>query len=420
MTAEIKGGPLSGTVSAVPSKSDMHRVLICSAFADGKTRISSRGELPDDVAATMRCLSALRACIERDDGGVTVTPVKSVPEKAELFVGESGSTFRFLVPVAASLGVEADFITEGRLGSRPMEPLIETLTAHGAKFERQGNGVLRVSGKLSGNEYAIRSDVSSQFISGILFALAVTGGGSVRLIGKTESAGYIEMTLDALSRFGIKTEFKNGEISVSGKLRSPGAVASEGDWSGAAFWLCAGAARGGITVTGLSGQSRQGDRAIVDILRGMGASVEAKGDAVTVSGGDLHGVELDASDVPDLTPPVAALAAISKGKTVIRGASRLKIKESDRLAALASSLGAIGADVKETDDGLVICGKEKLPGGAADSWGDHRIAMAVAVASVRSGEITLSGAESVSKSYPGFWGDFQKLGGSVKITEGSK
>ncbi|MBQ6676728.1 MAG: 3-phosphoshikimate 1-carboxyvinyltransferase, partial [Clostridia bacterium] len=281
-------------------------------------------------------------------------------------------------------------------------------------------GVLRVSGKLSGNEYAIRSDVSSQFISGILFALAVTGGGSVRLIGKTESAGYIEMTLDALSRFGIKTEFKNGEISVSGRLRSPGAVASEGDWSGAAFWLCAGAACGGITVTGLSGQSRQGDRAIVEILRGMGASVEIKGDAVTVSGGDLHGVELDASDVPDLTPPVAALAAISKGKTVIRGASRLKIKESDRLAALASSLGALGADIKETEDGLVIQGREKLPGGSADSWGDHRIAMAVAVASVRSGEITLSGAESVSKSYPGFWKDFQELGGNVKTTEGSK
>jgi 3-phosphoshikimate 1-carboxyvinyltransferase len=228
------------------------------------------------------------------------------------------------------------------------------------------------------------------------------------------------MTLDALSRFGIKAEFKDGVIAVSGKLKSPGEVAAEGDWSGAAFWLCAGAACGGITVTGLSFPSRQGDRAIVEILRGMGAAVEIKKDAVTVSVGDLHGVELDASDVPDLVPPVAALAAVSKGVTVIRGASRLRIKESDRLAALASSLGAIGADIKETEDGLVIQGREKLPGGSADSWSDHRIAMAVAVASVRSGKITLSGAESVSKSYPGFWKDFQELGGSVKITEGSE
>ena len=161
MTAEIKGGPLSGAVAAVPSKSDMHRVLICSAFSDGKTRISSRGELPDDVAATLRCLSALGVGIERNDDGVNVTPAKSVPEKAELYVGESGSTFRFLVPVAASLGVTSDFITDGRLGERPMEPLIEALSAHGARFENPKNGVLRVSGKLSGNEYAIRSDVSS-------------------------------------------------------------------------------------------------------------------------------------------------------------------------------------------------------------------------------------------------------------------
>ncbi len=420
MTAEIKGGPLSGAVAAVPSKSDMHRVLICSAFAEGKTRIAARGEPSDDVAATLRCLSALGVGIERNDDGVNVTPAKSVPEKAELYVGESGSTFRFLVPVAASLGVTSDFITEGRLGERPMEPLIEALSAHGARFENPKNGVLRVSGKLSGNEYAIRSDVSSQYISGILFALAVSGGGSVRLLGKTESAGYIEMTLDALSRFGIKAEFKDGVIAVSGKLKSPGEVAAEGDWSGAAFWLCAGAACGGITVTGLSFPSRQGDRAIVEILRGMGAAVEIKKDAVTVSVGDLHGVELDASDVPDLVPPVAALAAVSKGVTVIRGASRLRIKESDRLAALASSLGALGADIKETEDGLVIQGREKLPGGSADSWSDHRIAMAVAVASVRSGKITLSGAESVSKSYPGFWKDFQELGGSVKITEGSE
>ena len=420
MTAEIKGGPLSGAVAAVPSKSDMHRVLICSAFADGKTRIAASGELPDDVEATLRCLSALGAAIDRSADGITVTPAKSGHEKAELFVGESGSTFRFLVPVAAALGVTADFITEGRLGERPMEPLIEALAAHGAKFETPKSGVLRVSGKLSGNEYAIRSDVSSQYISGILFALAVSGGGSVRLTGRTESAGYIEMTLDALSRFGINTIFKDGAISVSGRLVSPGRIAVEGDWSGAAFWLCAGAACGGITVTGLSSSSRQGDRAIVGILRKMGAAVDVEDGEAAVSGGDLHGIELDASDVPDLVPPVAALAAISKGKTVIRGASRLRIKESDRLCALASSLGAIGAEIKETEDGLVIYGEKDLPGGVTDSFSDHRIAMAAAVASVRSGEISLSGAESVSKSYPGFWKDFQKLGGKVKLTEGSE
>lgn len=417
MTVEIKGGPLTGAIPAVPSKSDMHRVLICSAFADEKTRIIVRGDLPDDAEATVRSLSALGAKIERAGDRLTVTPVFRIPESAVLHVGESGSTFRFLVPVAAALGVTADFLTEGRLGDRPMEPLTDALAEHGAKFLRTDDGGFRVGGKLSGGEYSIRADVSSQFITGILFALVLSGGGKVRLLGKAESAGYIEMTLDTLSRFGIKTEYKDGVISVSGALRSPGEIPVDGDWSGSAFWLCAGAAGGGITVTGLSESSRQGDRAVVDILRRMGAVVSIGDGAVTVSGGDLHGIGIDASDVPDLVPPIAALASISKGETVIRGASRLRIKESNRLEALVSSLGALGADIKETGDGLSIHGKEKLPGGRADAFADHRIAMAVAVASVRSGKVTLTGAESISKSYPGFWDDFKRLGGGLTVTE---
>ena len=417
MKVEIKGGPLSGTLTAVPSKSDMHRIMICSAFADGPTRIMASGTMSADVEATARCLAALGAGVELTSGGVIVTPIRSVPKNAELNVGESGSTFRFLVPVAASIGVTADFKTEGRLKDRPMGPLIETLEAHGAFFEKPAAYALRVSGKLSGDDYEIRSDLSSQYISGVLFALARSGGGTVRLSGKTESVGYIKMTLDTLLRFGMKADYKDGVITVSGKLKTPGVVTAEGDWSGAAFWLCAGAAGGDITVTGISEKTCQGDRAIVDILKHMGASVTAENGKITVSGSDLNGIVFDASDVPDLVPPVAALAAISRGETVIRGASRLRIKESNRLKALASSLGALGADIEETEDGLIIHGAEALPGGTADSFSDHRIAMAVAVASIRSENVTLSGADSVKKSYPGFWDDFKKLGGSLKKAE---
>ncbi|MBQ7474880.1 MAG: 3-phosphoshikimate 1-carboxyvinyltransferase [Clostridia bacterium] len=417
MTVTINGRPLSGSVAAVPSKSDLHRLLICAALSDRRTVIGAgAAPLSDDVSASVRCLRALGASIEAKDGVLAVTPVEPAP-RATLDVGESGSTFRFLLPVAAALGVRTEFILRGRLSERPTGPLFDALRLHGASVEGEGTDRIAVSGKITGGEYLIDAGISSQFVTGILFALAALGGGSVRLLGKAESTPYIMMTLGALSRFGVDARFNGGVITVKGRPVSPGAVFAEGDWSSAAFWLCAGAASGGVTVTGLDASSRQGDRAILGVLRKMGATVTESGEEIAVSGGNLRGIVFDASDCPDLVPPVAALAAVSDGETVVRGASRLRIKESDRLAALASSLGAIGADIKETGDGLVIRGRKTLPGGDADSFSDHRIAMAVAVASVRSGRIALSGAGSVGKSYPGFWQDFRKLGGNVDITE---
>ena len=414
MTVTLPGGVLSGTVAAPVSKSDLHRILICAAFADKATTVRT-GEVPDDIGATVRCLCALGARITAIDGGIAVEPVVTPPSQAILHVGESGSTLRFLVPVAAALGVRADFVMEGRLPERPMGPLIETLSAHGAVISRPERDTLRVGGKITGDVFTVRPDVSSQFVSGLLFAASVLGGGTVCFEGKAASAGYVGMTLSTLSRFGVRFETGDDRVTVlPSKLSSPGAVTAEGDWSAAAYWLCAGAlSPDGVRVTGIGPDTSQGDRAIITILENMGAQVACQNGECCVKRGELRGVTVDATDIPDLVPPVAALAALADGKTVICGASRLRLKESDRLAALTAALSSLGADIKETGDGLIIQGKITLPGGTADSFGDHRIAMAAALASIRSGGVTVTGAEAVSKSYPGFWRDYKKLGGRV-------
>lgn len=404
----------TGTIKAIASKSAAHRLLICAAFADGESLIRCE-EINDDISATVRCLSALGAEITRESPYFHVTPVSVLRKGALLDCGESGSTLRFLLPIVCMLGADATFQMAGRLPERPLSPLREALECAGCSFSAVGSNPLVCRGQLQHTDFTLPGNISSQFISGLLFALAISGRtGKISIEGKLESAPYVEMTTDALLQFGVITHWEKDGISIleSPSLHSPRKISVEGDWSGAAFPLCLGAIGSEqITVTNLSRNSRQGDRAIVTLLRQFGALVSETEAEVTIAPAPLHGIDIDASQIPDLVPILATVASVASGRTVIRNASRLRIKESDRLQTTHALLSSLGASIRETEDGLVIDGVSSLQGGCVSSFGDHRIAMSAAIASVVCREsVTVEDAHVVAKSYPDFWRDMRSLG----------
>ncbi len=385
MNITLNKQPISGIIPAIPSKSMAHRLLICAALADTPTKVACQGT-SKDIDATRACLAAIKT------GEI-------------LPCGESGSTLRFLLPVAAALGLDASFKMEGRLPQRPLAPLDAQLTAHGAQLSRPAPDILRCTGKLQPGAYTLPGNVSSQYISGLLFALPLLDGlSTLTVTGQIESAPYIEMTLDALKQFGVQVKKEQNVFHIpSCKYQSPGSAAVEGDWSNAAFWLCAGALSGPVTVTGLDMDSLQGDKAILDLLKRFGAVV----DGSAVSPGNLHGIDIDAAAIPDLVPVLSIVAAAAEGTTRIYNAGRLRLKESDRIETVCNLLRALGGKVEERPDGMVIQGGS-LTGGTVDSCNDHRIAMAAAVASVLC-PVTVTGAEAVEKSYPRFWEDLTTM-----------
>lgn len=389
---------LRGEIAAIPSKSMAHRLLICAALADKETLIRC-DKTSQDIDATVQCLRSMGAQIIREGDNFRVTPI-ATQGHGTLDCGESGSTLRFLLPVLCALGLNANITMHGRLPDRPMEPLWSELIAHGAKLEKPCREVISVSGKLSKTDFTIAADVSSQYISGLLFALPLMGGGTIRLTGETESIGYIHMTVQALATFGVEARWENKTITVlPGGYRSPGKANVEGDWSNAAFWLAAGTLCGNVICTGLDINSCQGDKAVVQALRSIGS-----GNAT-----------IDASQIPDLVPILAVVGALTPGTTHITGAARLRLKESDRLETVRQMLTELGGQVTETQDGLIIYGKNTLSGGKTHSRGDHRIAMAAAIASIGcEGAIIIEDAEAVNKSYPRFFSDFAVLGGQIK------
>lgn len=401
----LNPAPLGGHIAAVPSKSQAHRLLICAALADIPTEIFCP-QKSEDMEATVRCLSALGAEISFAQGCYHVSPIRKVTHGALLDCGESGSTLRFLLPVAAALGANATFLMKGRLPQRPLSPLWEELERHGCTLSRPTPDTLRCEGRLKAGSYALDGNVSSQFISGLLFALPLLAGNSdIMLTSDLESAPYVDMTRAALSAFGVKVP--NWDIAPQ-SYRSRGGYRVEGDWSNAAFWLCAGAISSQMQVTGLDLSSLQGDRKILDILKTFGAEVTWKENSVTVKPKKLRAAEIDLRQIPDLLPPLAVVAACAEGTTRFFGGERLRLKESDRLESVAQTLNALGGQAEVTCDGLLIAGG-KLRGGWVDSRGDHRIAMMAAIASTLCAEpVILSGAEAVNKSYPDFWQDFEE------------
>lgn len=414
MNRLIKAGARSGQIEVPPSKAYAHRMLICAAFADKKSSILCDG-ISDDIMSTIRCLSALGAGIDLGGGRIRIEPIgtKRLCGKAELYCGESGATLRFLMPIVGALGADAVFHLEGRLPKRPLTALAEELKAHGMNIERDGDRIF-CSGQLRAGSYRIDGGVSSQFASGLLLALPLLDGDSeICIEGDLVSVPYIEMTLDVLRRAEADIRGNGRVFEVVGGRRY-GAFRDETtprDWSSAAAFLCMGAlSEEGITVAGMDTNSKQGDMEIVDILRKFGAEIEVSGGLITARRGGLRGQVVDAADIPDLVPVLSAVAAAAEGETRIVNAGRLKYKESDRLIASADMLRALGADIEATGDGLVIVGKPRLEGGSVNSAGDHRIAMAAAVAACACrGDVEIIGAECVGKSYPDFWNDFETL-----------
>ena len=412
MNFVISPGTRTGAVRIPASKSQAHRLLICAAL--GKETVTVRCDGRNaDILATAACLRALGAKITDESGALCVEPIKETPGGlCVLPCGESGSTLRFLLPVVGALGADAVFLREGRLPERPLEPFLSELIRGGMAFREEGEKLF-CTGKLTPGAYTLPGNISSQYISALLFALPrLAGDSTLTITGARESEGYIAMTENALARSGVRLYKTNSGYDIPGgqTYALPGTVEVEGDYSSAAFFLCMGAlSRAGITVSGLRADSTQGDRAVLDILRTMGAVVEETASDITVRRGALCGTEIDAAPVPDLIPALCALAAAAEGETRVVNAARLRLKESDRLATTAGLLSALGADIEELPEGLTVRGGA-LRGGTVSAQHDHRIAMAAAVAACSCTEpVTVEGWECTNKSYPRFREDFNAL-----------
>lgn len=408
-------GKLSGSVVAPPSKSMAHRALICAALAHGKSTVSPLSG-SEDIEATSHVLRVMGAKIDRQGDVATVRGGSGTSSAVWLDCKESGSTLRFLLPVAAALGIRATFFGQGRLPARPIGMLTTQLALHDVEFT-SNTLPLTVSGRLTSGVYFLPGDVSSQFVSGLLFALPLLPGDSeISLLSPLESAGYVDMTIEMLSKAGIEIERTDGGYHVSGNQSyRKGHFDVEGDYSSAAFWLCAGALGGEIAVNGLAPDSVQGDREILDIIRRFGSDVYDDSGAARAYGGSLAGCRVDVTDIPDLLPIMAVMAALSSGDTELYNAARLRGKESDRLATVTAMLRALGGSVEEFPDRLVIHGGA-LRGGEVDGAGDHRIVMSAAIAALCCTEsVVIHGTEATAKSYPEFFDDLRRLGGNFDV-----
>ncbi|HKM28610.1 MAG TPA: 3-phosphoshikimate 1-carboxyvinyltransferase, partial [Anaerovoracaceae bacterium] len=397
---------------------------ICNALSGQRSEIVCEATSLD-IEATKTCLQRILEVVDKDSlgraDGAFRTFASQQTRECDLPCGESGSTMRFLLPVVGALGIKANFLPEGRLPARPMSPLREELCGHGMSISPQGQVPFRTRGQLRPGNYVLPGNVSSQFISGLLFALPLLNGNSTLTItGKMESESYVGMTLEMLAKFNVTIERTPRGFLIRGNQSFKGLdkVIIEGDWSNAAFWAVCGAIAGedilepgeAMECNNLNLESLQGDKAIANIVSDFGASVTFIQDGIRVGRGQLRAIDIDARNIPDLVPPLALVAAVSSGTTRIYNASRLRLKESDRLQAVWETLNNLGADVTQTEDGLIITGKSRLAGGMVDSFGDHRIAMMAAIAStVCDGSVTIKGADAVNKSYPGFYKELEKL-----------
>ncbi len=400
MDIKITPTPLKGSVIVPPSKSVAHRMIIAAALADGNSEISNLSPSVD-IKATIGCMKALGANIEYNGKTAVIEGIKKVPEKAVLDCCESGSTLRFLIPVAAALGVNAEFNGKGKLPERPITPFVNEFPKHNVAFEFMGENNLpcKISGKLSGGSFSIDGGISSQFITGLLLALPLLSENSeIVLTSPLQSKPYVDITTGVLRDFGCEiSETKTGySVKSMGKFK-PFSGAVEGDYSQAAFFYTANALGSSIEIKGLNERSLQGDKAIVDICKNNTA------------------FEIDCSDIPDLVPIMSVLACFCKGTSRITNAARLRIKECDRLAAMEECLNKIGGKVRSTADSLEIEGVGTLKGGEVSCFNDHRIAMSMAVAATRcENPLVIRGAECVAKSFPNFFDIYKELGGNIQ------
>ena len=408
---------LTGSVSVPTSKSVSHRAVICASLAEGTSKLS--GVLvSDDLIATIAAMEAFGAIIRQEDGNLIITGTDcKKPTIHVIDCNESGSTLRFLIPLGLN-GHTTNFTGRGKLVERPLDDYFNILDEQNITYQTtDGHLPLGVTGVLKPGNFHLRGDVSSQFVSGLLFALPrLAGDSSIIITTEMESKGYIDLTLSMLARFGItiiNQNYRKFLVAGNQKYKSTDYHA-EGDYSQVAFWLAAGILGSPICATGLNPHSLQGDKVIFNLIKEMGGKLTQGVDSIEARPAITKGIVIDASQCPDLVPILAVLAAVSDGETQIIRAGRLRIKECDRLKAITQELNKLGADVEEHEDSLTIHGRRCLTGGVVDSWHDHRIAMALAIAAIACQQpVTIKHSECVSKSYPEFWNDFRMLGGKI-------
>ncbi len=411
MNVKITPSQLSGKIKAPASKSFAHRIIL-SAFLSGEKCVIDGVGNSKDVLATLSALRDMGANSSLNDG---VCEIERVNRKNSQKINciESGSTLRFLIPVACALGLECEFTGEGRLLERPIKELTDVLNENGGKIVGH-----KITGKLKSGEYKINATVSSQFISGLMFALPIIDGDSkIVLQGNAVSKGYLDITIEVLSKFNIKIEKTDFGYNICGnqKYVMPNKIKVEGDFSGAAFLLSSGAINNSITVSGLNANSTQGDAKILDVLSKFGAKVSCERDEITITANGLKGIEYDCEDIPDLVQIISVVASFAEGKTVLKNVERLRLKESDRIKAIIDMLTIAGIRVEIKDNDLIVYGG-KVNGGEFDGGNDHRTVMSSAILSLyASGSSKIVGAQVVDKSYPEFFSDLIKLGGNVDV-----
>lgn len=416
--AKIIPNTIKGEITMPPSKSAAHRAIICAALAKGISKISPI-ELSKDISATINCVKELGAEVSVNGNVLTVDGTNMFSNKTALLnCNESGSTLRFLIPVAAAKGVNATFIGSGLLPQRPIGIYLDCLPKFNVECITGGGLPLEIKGKLKNGIYTVPGNISSQFITGFLFALSLLENDSEIIItGKTESVGYIDMTVNIMNTFGVKIDkTENGYFIKGGQSYKCQNFTVEGDWSQAGFFLASGAIGDSVIIKGLNFQSVQGDMESLEIFRKFGANIDIVNNNIIVSKGNLNAIDIDASQIPDLVPVLAVVASLCEGTTKIYGAERLRIKECDRLSAITNNLNTIGAKVIELSDGLIIEGVKNFKGGSVEGYNDHRIVMSMAVASICSqNEIIVTDAYSINKSYPTFFEEFNRMGGNICV-----
>lgn len=412
MDIQLGRSSLRGTVQAIASKSDLHRLLIGAALSDSPTFVDFTG-MSNDITATLQCISAIGCTVTPTESGVLVEPAQAGARKVHLSCQDCGSTLRFMLPVAAALFESFTASGEGRLLDRPIGELARGMQEHGCTLSSHSLP-LEVSGKMHSGIFEIAGNVSSQYITGLLLSLPLLEGDSqIVLTSALSSAAYVDMTLKTLAIYGIEVRETNSGWHIKGsqQYRSPGRVVAEGDWSSAAVWLCAGAIAGPVTVTGLSRDSLQADMAVVQLLEKLGAAIEYSADGITVSRGELRPMSIDVDQFPDLMPVLSATLAMCPGASLIYNASRLRLKESDRLSAMAELLSKLGVGVEARADSFSLTGGGATQG-SVSAMNDHRIVMAATLMSAAT-DIRITGIEAIEKSYPSFFRDYAALGGKI-------
>lgn len=419
-TIKIGQSPLKGSVKIPASKSMSHRAIMAAGLAKGHSRISNL-IFSKDIIATIECMRNIGATIEISENYITVEGIGGVKVKSpDFYCKESGSTIRFMIPIGMmdqSYDEAIVFHGDGRLVTRPMTPYFDIFDAKGIRYDYPSQLPLKIWGHLEPGSYQLPGNVSSQFVTGLMYALSLNQATSkIEMTSKLESRSYVDMTIDVMDDFGVKLTHDNYKVfSVEG---GQSFIAQdyevEGDYSQVAFFVVAGLINGDLQIKGLKEESLQGDRAVIDIVKRMGGDVRFENGTLLVKQSKTKGIDIDMSEIPDMLPAISVLAALSDGRTRLYNGQRIRLKESDRIKAMYTELIKMGARVEETEDGLIIDGVDQLQGASVEGWNDHRIVMALAMAATCARDtVTITDAHAITKSYPHFFEDLKSIGGCV-------